>query len=50
MSSRMMEAANKHAGDRLISVLEGGYNLEMLPRCIGMHLSVISEAHEIHSS
>ena len=49
MSARMLEAANRHAGNRLISVLEGGYNLEMLPRCIGTHLSVISEAHTIQS-
>lgn len=41
MSERMMEMADQHAGGRLISMLEGGYNLEMLPRCIGEHLTVL---------
>jgi len=30
-----------HAQGRLVSVLEGGYNLEMLPLCVGAHLSVL---------
>lgn len=47
MSARMMEAADKYAGNRLISVLEGGYNLEMLPRCIVRHLSVLLEESEV---
>ncbi|MGI9304554.1 MAG: histone deacetylase family protein [Gammaproteobacteria bacterium] len=41
MSERMMEMADQHAGARLISLLEGGYNLQMLPRCIGEHLTAL---------
>jgi acetoin utilization deacetylase AcuC-like enzyme len=41
MSQRMIEAAEKHAHGRLISMLEGGYDLYALPRCIGMHLRVL---------
>ena len=42
MSERMMEMANKHANGKLISVLEGGYNLNILPHCIGRHLEILS--------
>lgn len=42
MTKRMLEMAHKHAEGRLISSLEGGYNLKMLPLCIGEHLSVLS--------
>ncbi len=42
MTSRVMEAADKHAGGRIVSVLEGGYNLAMLPLCIEEHLKVLS--------
>jgi acetoin utilization deacetylase AcuC-like enzyme len=42
MSARMVEKADQHAGGRLISMLEGGYNLEVLPHCIGEHLAVLS--------
>jgi len=41
MSERLMEIANQYAGGKLISLLEGGYNLEMLPRCIEKHLEVL---------
>jgi acetoin utilization deacetylase AcuC-like enzyme len=42
MSERMMEMADKHANGKLISVLEGGYNLNTLPHCIGRHLEILS--------
>ncbi len=42
MTSRVMEVADKHAGGRIVSVLEGGYNLAMLPLCIEEHLKVLS--------
>ncbi len=42
MSERMMEMADKHANGILISVLEGGYNLNTLPHCIGRHLEILS--------
>ena len=42
MTHRVMEMADKHAGGRIVSVLEGGYNLAMLPLCIGEHLKALS--------
>ena len=42
MTARMMEAADRHASGRVVSVLEGGYNLQQLPACVGEHLSVLS--------
>lgn len=42
MTERLMEAADKHAAGRIVSVLEGGYNLSKLPLCIGEHLSFLS--------
>ena len=44
MTQRMMEVADVHAGGRLISLLEGGYDLEALARCIGVHLETLSDA------
>ena len=42
MTARVMEMADKHAGGRIVSVLEGGYNLSMLPLCIEEHLKALS--------
>ena len=42
MTARVMEMADKHAGGRIVSVLEGGYNLAMLPLCIEEHLKALS--------
>ena len=42
MTARVMEMADKHAGGRIVSVLEGGYNLAMLPLCIEEHLKGLS--------
>lgn len=42
MSERMLEVADQYAGGKLIGTLEGGYDLNAMPRCIGKHLSVIS--------
>lgn len=41
MSERLMEAADQHADGLLISMLEGGYDLDALPRCVGQHLQVL---------
>ena len=43
MTRVLMEKADKYAEGRLISLLEGGYNLKMLPRCIAEHLKVLSD-------
>lgn len=42
MTHVIMEAASKHCHDRIISVLEGGYNLQYLPLCVAEHLSHLS--------
>jgi len=42
MSTRMMEIADKHAGGRIISMLEGGYNVNQLPHCVEAHLKVLA--------
>ena len=42
MTDRIMEMADKHAGGRIVSVLEGGYNLTMLPLCVEEHLKGLS--------
>ncbi|MCC7411700.1 MAG: histone deacetylase [Gammaproteobacteria bacterium] len=44
MTARMLEAADQHAGGRVVSLLEGGYNLQMLPVCIAEHLKVLAGA------
>jgi acetoin utilization deacetylase AcuC-like enzyme len=38
MTERILESADPHAGGRIVSVLEGGYNLKRLPECVAMHL------------
>ena len=42
MTERVMEVAERHAGGRLISLLEGGYNTEVLPLCVSAHLELLS--------
>jgi len=46
MSERMVETAGKHAGGRLISLLEGGYDLEALAECVTTHLEVMRKARD----
>ena len=41
MTLRLMEIAQKYANGRIISLLEGGYNLNTLGPCIEAHLSVL---------
>ncbi len=42
MTERMMEAAERHASGILISMLEGGYDLNALPQCVAEHLRVLA--------
>lgn len=39
----LMEIADKHCGGKLVSVLEGGYNLEALARSVEAHIKVMRE-------
>lgn len=41
MSERVIEVADQYAEGRLISLLEGGYNLQALPLCVASHLKVL---------
>lgn len=42
MTLRLMEIAEKHAGGRILSMLEGGYDLQALPLCVEKHLAALS--------
>lgn len=41
MTERLVEMAGEYSGGRIISVLEGGYNLKVLPECVETHLSAL---------
>ena len=41
LTARIVEVANRHAGGRIISTLEGGYALGALARCVGAHVGVM---------
>ncbi|MFT4562037.1 MAG: acetoin utilization deacetylase AcuC-like enzyme [Gammaproteobacteria bacterium] len=43
MTLRLLEVADKHANGRIISVLEGGYNLSRIGECVAAHLHELSE-------
>lgn len=38
LTRMVREAANDHCGGRIVSVLEGGYNTNILPLCVQTHL------------
>lgn len=44
LTSVMLEVADKHAAGRLISVLEGGYNLTGLTQAVAAHTTALSGA------
>jgi len=44
MTERIKAVADKHAGGRIVSCLEGGYNLSALARSVGAHLKVLCAA------
>ena len=39
MTRRVRQIAENYANDRLVSVLEGGYDLDSLSRCVETHLN-----------
>ncbi len=41
MTERMLEVAARHSNGRLLSLLEGGYDLQALPLCVAEHLNVL---------
>ncbi len=43
ITERIMELARRHAGERIVSVLEGGYDLSSLGRSVAAHIKVLAE-------
>ncbi len=43
MTERLMEVAALHAGGRLLSILEGGYNLKRLGDCVATHIERLTQ-------
>jgi acetoin utilization deacetylase AcuC-like enzyme len=41
VTERLLDVAERHAGGRVVSTLEGGYNTEALARCVVEHLRVL---------
>ena len=41
LTSLLLEVADKHAGGRLVSVLEGGYNLKGLASAATAHIKTL---------
>jgi len=41
MTEVVRDWASRHAGGRVVSLLEGGYNLEQLPRSVATHLAAL---------
>ena len=41
MTKTVIDLADAHAGGRIISVLEGGYNLDVLSRCASTHVRML---------
>jgi acetoin utilization deacetylase AcuC-like enzyme len=44
ITSRLVDAADAHCGGRIVSVLEGGYHLGALSRCVVRHLIGLQDA------
>jgi acetoin utilization deacetylase AcuC-like enzyme len=42
MTSLLRESANQYCGGRIISVLEGGYNMDILKETIALHLTELA--------
>ncbi len=42
MTLQMMDIADTYSNGRLVSLLEGGYDLDALTQCIGVHLQTLS--------
>jgi acetoin utilization deacetylase AcuC-like enzyme len=43
MTRLVMEVADKHAGGRIVSLLEGGYNLEGLASAAAAHVGALHQ-------
>jgi acetoin utilization deacetylase AcuC-like enzyme len=43
LTLKIKDVADRHAQGRIVSVLEGGYNLQALARSVGVHLRVLAD-------
>ena len=43
ITGQLMQVADRHAGGRIVSCLEGGYNLSALGRSVAAHVKTLSE-------
>ena len=43
VTEKLVELAERHAGGRVVSTLEGGYNTDALGRCVVEHVSVLAQ-------
>jgi acetoin utilization deacetylase AcuC-like enzyme len=50
MSRQLMEVADRHAAGRIISMLEGGYNLSRIGECVAAHLDELRRAGAPHAA
>jgi acetoin utilization deacetylase AcuC-like enzyme len=46
-TGRIADAADQHAEGRLVSMLEGGYNLTALARSVAVHMGVLMQAGKL---
>jgi acetoin utilization deacetylase AcuC-like enzyme len=44
ITRRLAEIAGRHCGGRLVSVLEGGYDLDALAASVALHVRTLMEA------
>jgi acetoin utilization deacetylase AcuC-like enzyme len=43
MTKEVMEMADRHAKGRVVSILEGGYNLQTLGETVRTHVTALSD-------
>jgi len=43
VTKKLMEVADKHAEGRIVSVLEGGYDLEGLAQSVAAHVGALMQ-------
>jgi len=46
----VLELAERYANGRVLSVLEGGYNPEVLRRCVAQHVKMLAEFRKVRAS
>jgi acetoin utilization deacetylase AcuC-like enzyme len=44
VTGKLVDVARRHAGGRIVSTLEGGYNVQALARCVVEHVGVMEAA------